>query len=89
MQRRRQGMRASAVALVWLGLALAGGVGPAQAARVAGVSPQGDVAEVRQVVVRFSDAVVPAGDPRLPAPFTLSCQGATPAGDARWTSARA
>ncbi|HSM20865.1 MAG TPA: alpha-2-macroglobulin, partial [Rubrivivax sp.] len=28
------------------------------------------------------------GDPRLPAPFTLLCNGATPAGDGRWTSSR-
>lgn len=56
----------------------------AQAARVASVSPQGEVAEVRQIVVRFDQPVVAGGDPRLPAPFTLACQGAAPAGEARW-----
>ena len=58
------------------------------AAKVASVSPSGEVAEVRQISVRFNEAVVPLGDPRLPAPFMLSCNGATtPAGDARWVSA--
>ena len=61
----------------------------AHAARVAGVSPQGEVAEVRQVVVRYDQAVVPAGDPRLPAPYTLQCNGQTPPGTARWLSDRA
>ncbi len=75
---------AAAGALVaWLASA-----GPALAARVASVSPTGEVATVRQVVVRFDEAVVPAGDPRLPAPFTLRCNGATPPGDGRWTSDR-
>lgn len=60
----------------------------AQAARVVSVSPQGDVADVRQLVVRFDGAVVPAGDPRRPAPVTLQCNGAAPAGDARWADTR-
>ncbi|MDP2007593.1 MAG: MG2 domain-containing protein [Rubrivivax sp.] len=62
--------------------------GSATAARVASVSPQGEVAEVRQVLVRFDVAVVPAGDPRAAAPFTLRCAGSTPAGDARWLNER-
>ncbi|MDZ7589870.1 MAG: MG2 domain-containing protein [Rubrivivax sp.] len=85
MQRIRRWARAASagVLVAWLGLA-----GPALAARVASVSPAGEVATVRQVVVRFSEAVVPAGDPRLPAPFTLLCNGAKPPGDGRWTSDR-
>jgi uncharacterized protein YfaS (alpha-2-macroglobulin family) len=64
----------------------------AQAARVTRVSPQGEVAEVRQVAVAFDEAVVPAGDPRRPAPYTLECAAgaaaaSTPAGDARWVGA--
>ena len=92
MQGGRRGRQAAALALrrIAMGLAALGCAGQAAiAARVASVSPQGEVAEVRQVVVRFSDAVVPAGDPRLPAPFSLSCQGAQPAGEGRWTSDRA
>jgi alpha-2-macroglobulin len=59
----------------------------AWAAKVSAVSPSGVAPEVRQISVRFSEAVVPLGDPRLPAPFTLSCGASTPAGDARWLNA--
>ena len=93
VQSTRPGCR---VRVRWLALAsalLAGGMA-AQAARVVGISPQGEVAEVRQVAVRFDEAVVPAGEPRRPAPYTLQCQAAadgpatTPAGDARGASAK-
>jgi len=60
------------------------------AARVSGVSPQGEVAEVRQIVVRFDAAVVPAGDPRLPAPFDIRCNGGgAPEGSGRWLNDKA
>jgi uncharacterized protein YfaS (alpha-2-macroglobulin family) len=56
------------------------------------VSPSAEVAEVRQIRLRFSEAVVAAGDPRLPAPATLRCSGGagvtSPGGSARWASAR-
>ena len=68
-----------------LGLAI---VAAAHAAAVVAVSPQGEVAQVRQVTVKFSDAVVAFGDPRLADPFVLSCQGAAPAGAGRWASDR-
>jgi uncharacterized protein YfaS (alpha-2-macroglobulin family) len=61
---------------------------PVLAARVDAFSPQGTVADVRQISVRFDRPVVPAGDPRLPAPFTLQCNGATPPGDGRWANER-
>ncbi len=61
---------------------------PAQAASIASVSPQGEVAQVRQVTVKFSEAVVAFGDLRLPDPMSLSCQGAVPAGAGRWASDR-
>ncbi|MBI5718232.1 MAG: alpha-2-macroglobulin [Burkholderiales bacterium] len=60
----------------------------AHAARVAGVTPQGEVGVVRQVAVRFDASVVNAGDPRVPAPFKLSCNGATPAGSGYWLDDR-
>ena len=63
-------------------------VGTAQAAGVASVSPQGEVAQARQVVVRFDEAVVPFGDFRLPDPMTVFCQGAAPAGSGRWANDR-
>ena len=74
-------------AAIVLGLALMPTA--ASAARVTSVSPQGEVAEVRQVVVRFSEAVLAAGDLRGPAPYALLCDGKTPAGQARWLDARA
>ena len=61
---------------------------PAQAASITSVSPQGEVAQVRQVTVKFSEAVVPFGDLRLPDPLAVSCQGAAPAGSGRWASDR-
>jgi alpha-2-macroglobulin len=63
--------------------------GPAaHALRVESASPSGEVAEVRQVVVRFDAAAVRAGDPRAAAPFTLQCNGQAPAGSARWLDDR-
>ncbi len=61
---------------------------PAQAVTIASVSPQGEVAQVRQVTVKFSEAVVAFGDPRLPDPVALQCEGAAPAGAGRWSSDR-
>jgi uncharacterized protein YfaS (alpha-2-macroglobulin family) len=66
---------------------------PTWAARVVAISPQGEVGIVRQISVRFDEAVVPAGDPRRRAPYTLQCAGtagaaSTPPGDARWASDR-
>jgi alpha-2-macroglobulin len=59
-----------------------------RAATITAVSPQGEVAQVRQISVRFSDAVVPFGDLRLADPMRVSCQGAVPAGTGRWASDR-
>ena len=76
-------------AVAWC-LFAAGAIGAAgaRAATIAGVSPQGEVAQVRQLSVRFSEAVVPFGDPRLPDPMSLSCQAAVPAGSGRWANDR-
>ncbi len=60
----------------------------AHAAGVVAVSPQGEVAQVRQVTVRFSEAVVAFGDPRLPDPFAVACAGVVPPGAGRWASDR-
>jgi uncharacterized protein YfaS (alpha-2-macroglobulin family) len=57
---------------------------PAQSARVTSISPQGEVAEVRQIAVRFDSPAVAAGDPQASTPYTLACEGGTPAADARW-----
>ncbi|MGZ5767489.1 MAG: hypothetical protein ACXWJ9_09825, partial [Caldimonas sp.] len=60
----------------------------ADAASIVAATPQGEVAQVRQVSVRFSEAVVAFGDPRLADPFSIACQGAAPAGAGRWASDR-
>ena len=60
----------------------------AQAATIVAVSPQGEVAQVRQVSVKFSEAVVPFGDLRQPDPMTVACQGVVPAGTGRWANDR-
>ena len=76
---------ALATALAVLAAAL-----PARAAepdgRVAGFSPQGTVKQVRQVAARFSEPMVPLGDPRAtPDPFDVTC--AEP-GAGRWVDTR-
>ncbi|HEY3636223.1 MAG TPA: hypothetical protein VGK95_14330, partial [Caldimonas sp.] len=73
--------------------ALAGGVlalasGAAGAVAIVAATPQGEVAQVRQVTVRFSDAVVAFGDPRLPDPIAIVCQGSVPVGSGRWANDR-
>jgi hypothetical protein len=73
--------------------ALAGGLvalasGAAGAVAIVAVTPQGEVAQVRQVTVKFSDAVVAFGDPRLPDPIAIVCQGSVPAGSGRWANDR-
>ncbi|WP_245253691.1 Ig-like domain-containing alpha-2-macroglobulin family protein [Paraburkholderia sp. LEh10] len=57
----------------------------ADAARITQVSPQGKVAQVRQVVVKFDEAMVPFGAPNLPAPARVKCgDAAASAGQPRW-----
>ncbi|SFE04857.1 alpha-2-macroglobulin family protein [Paracidovorax konjaci] len=77
-------VRAAFAAL--LGLASAGA---AQALSVSSFSPQGEVARIRQVVVKFDAAAVNFGDPKAPAPFSVGCEGADAAkGTGRWTGER-
>jgi len=70
-----------------LGLGLACLVA-AHGAAIVSVGPQGEVAQVRQVTVKFSGPVVAFGDPRLADPFAIGCQGTTVAGTGRWASDR-
>ncbi|NUZ07956.1 alpha-2-macroglobulin family protein [Piscinibacter koreensis] len=72
----------------FLGLVLAGFASAAHAIAVVAATPQGEVAQVRQVTVKFSDAVVPLGDLRLPDPFAIACQGRVPEGSGRWADPR-
>lgn len=86
LRRRRFGVGTTAL----LGLAAALGLAaPAGAVQVRSVSPSGEVAEVRQVLLRFAAPVVPFGAPRLADPARLRCEGLgpaalTPAGQGRW-----
>src|SRR3990172_6267530 len=48
-------------------------------------SPQGEVKGVRQVTARFSDQMVPFGDPRLVEPFDIKCADK---GRGRWADSR-
>lgn len=58
----------------------------AQALQTLSVTPQGEVARVRQVVAKFDQAAVNFGDSKAAAPFTLSRNDAQAAkGTARWT----
>ena len=82
--RLRATLAAALFALLWATCSAAWAAGP----RVVAVSPQGEVGEVRQISVRFDQAVVPAGDPFRPAPFRLECNGRAPAGSGRWADTR-
>ena len=61
----------------------------AHALQIVSVTPQGEVARVRQVVAKFDDSAVNFGDAGALAPFTLSCsdtQGSR--GSGRWLNDR-
>ncbi len=79
-------MNARKLCLVWglMSVAFA-----AQAFSVASLSPQGEVARVRQLVVKFDESAVNFGDPKAPAPVTLNCSDAQASqGSGRWISER-
>ncbi len=60
-----------------------------QAFQISSLSPQGEVARVRQVVVKFDESAVNFGDPKAPAPLSLSCSDAQATkGSGRWISDR-
>ncbi|SAK86975.1 alpha-2-macroglobulin family protein [Caballeronia ptereochthonis] len=63
----------------------------ADAARIASVSPQGKVAQVRQVVAKFDEPMIAFGNAAAAAPGKLACSGApatATAGSGRWIDAR-
>lgn len=58
----------------------------AHAFQIASLTPQGEVARIRQVVAKFDQAAVKFGDPKAPAPLAVSCSDAQAAkGNGRWT----
>lgn len=61
-----------------------------QAFQITSLSPQGEVAQVRQIVAKFDDSAVSFGDPKAEAPLTLRCSDAQVSkGTGRWISERA
>ncbi len=61
--------------------------GAAQAFTVT-LSPRGESPRVQQISARFSADVVALGQAAAPAPFEVSCTGATPPASARWEDER-
>ncbi|HEY7534490.1 MAG TPA: MG2 domain-containing protein, partial [Thermodesulfobacteriota bacterium] len=55
--------------------------GRAEEARIEMFSPEGTVKNVRQVTARFSEQMLPFGEPRFLEPFTIKCPEI---GQARW-----
>lgn len=63
----------------------------ADAARIATVSPQGKVAQVRQVVAKFDEPMIAFGSASAAAPGKVACSGASAAalaGSGRWVDAK-
>ena len=61
----------------------------AHALQITSFSPQGEVARIRQVVAKFDESAVNFGDPKAPAPLSLSCSDAQATkGTGRWISDR-
>ncbi len=59
------------------------------ALQITSLTPQGEVARVRQVVAKFNESAVNFGDPKAPAPLSLSCSDAQATkGSGRWISDR-
>ncbi|NDG41098.1 MAG: hypothetical protein EBY28_17410, partial [Betaproteobacteria bacterium] len=66
--------KSSVICLSWLAaLWVAALAWPAQAFQVTSLSPQGQVARVRQVVVKFDDPAVNFGNAKAEAPLDLNC----------------
>jgi uncharacterized protein YfaS (alpha-2-macroglobulin family) len=74
--------------LLTLGLWLVGAMS-AQALQISSLTPQGEVAQARQVVASFDQEAINFGDPKAPAPLTVNCSDAPAAkGTGRWISDR-
>ena len=69
-----------------IGLAFA--LATAQAAVVQRVTPQGEVAQLRQFQVSFDRAVVPLGDADHAPPYRIQCEGDAPRATGRWLGDR-
>ncbi len=75
--------------LRWFAAALIAAAQPAFALQISSLSPQGEVARVRQVVVKFDASAIRFGDAAASAPVTLGCSDAQASkGNGRWISDR-
>ncbi len=76
--------------LAALGFTVLAVVSPGAAAlQIASLSPQGEVAQVRQLVAKFDQGAVNFGDPKSAAPLTVSCSDAQASkGNGRWINER-
>ena len=73
--------------LALLALLLAGTAPLATALQITRLSPQGEVATIRQIMARFDESAVAFGDPKAAAPLAVSCTEAAAAkGTGRWLS---
>jgi uncharacterized protein YfaS (alpha-2-macroglobulin family) len=73
----------------WIAATLLACAFPASALQIVNLSPQGEVARVRQVVVKFNESAIRFGDASAPAPVSLSCSDAQATrGNGRWISDR-
>jgi uncharacterized protein YfaS (alpha-2-macroglobulin family) len=73
----------------WMAAALLAFAQPASALQIVSLSPQGEVARVRQVVLKFNESAIRFGDANAPAPVALSCSDAQATqGNGRWISDR-
>ena len=83
MRQKQSVAQAALAAALGLWCVAAGALG------ISAVSPQGEVAQVRQVVVKFDAAAVRFGDAKATAPLTVHCSDADAArGQGRWLSER-
>ncbi len=79
-QRFKQRCAAAALAFLACGV---------HALQITTLSPQGEVAQVRQLVARFDESAVTFGDPKATAPLSLTCSDADAnRGTGRWNNAR-
>ena len=75
---------ASAAAISLLAIGFLSAAHRTDAARTVSVSPQGKVTQVRQVVIKFDEAMIAFGDPAAKAPAKVHCSGGASTGSARW-----
>ncbi|MBL8328965.1 MAG: alpha-2-macroglobulin [Rubrivivax sp.] len=77
---------ARGAALALMALAALTAFGSADAASISRATPQGEVSQVRQLVLGFDVPVVTLGTGAQPDPAELQCEGPVPEGRGRWVN---